>query len=301
MSSSTISSSTTLKTSRPNFLILAPLCAWLGVILALEQGQDIQYGHIGLIVLGALLAHIAVNMLNEYQDFRSGLDFKTVKTPFSGGTGALPENPAAAPRVLAVAIASVAAVVVIGLYFTWLRGWPMLVTGLIGVLLVVAYTPWITRSPVLCLIAPGLGFGPAMILGTLIALGGEVTAGAMVVALMVFLLVSELLLINQFPDVEADRQVGRRHLPIMLGLPRSSLVVIGMLLGAFTTLALALASGRLPQTGALALLTLPAVLYIAWRLPRAAAGRAALSPILGVNVGTVLASIALLALGLTFA
>ncbi len=296
-----MSSTTVLKTSRPNFLILAPLCAWLGVILALEQGHEIHYEHIGLIVLGALLAHVAVNMLNEYQDFRSGLDFKTVKTPFSGGTGALPEDPGAASTVLVGAIASVVAVGAIGLYFTWLRGIPMLVTGLIGLVLVVAYTPWITRSAFLCLIAPGLGFGPAMILGTLIALGGELTAGAVVVAMMVFLLVSELLLINQFPDVEADREVGRRHLPIILGLPRTSLVVIGMLLGAFAILALAIASGRLPLSSALALLAFPAALYITWRLPRAASGLAALPPVLGINVGTVLASIALLALGLTFA
>lgn len=296
-----MTSKTILQTSRPNFLILAPLCVWLGVILAVGQGRDIELEHVILIVLGALLAHAAVNMLNEYQDFRSGLDLKTEKTPFSGGSGALPKDPGAAPRVLAGAIASTLAVCAIGIYFTWLRGIPMLVTGLIGVVLVITYTPWITRSPFLCLIAPGLGFGPAMVLGTLIALGGTLTMGALIVALMVFLLVSELLLINQFPDVDADRTVGRRHLPIILGLPRASLVVIALLLGSFAILVIAIVAGRLPFSSALALLALPAALFIAWRLPRAATGRSALPPVLGVNVGTVLASIALLALGLTVA
>ncbi len=39
-----------------------------------------------------------------------------------------------------------------------------------------------------------------------------------------FFLVSNLLLLNQFPDLEADRSAGRRHLPIVLGRPSSSQV-----------------------------------------------------------------------------
>ncbi len=41
-----------------------------------------------LALLGAFLAHISVNTLNEYFDFKSGLDLETIKTPFSGGSGA---------------------------------------------------------------------------------------------------------------------------------------------------------------------------------------------------------------------
>jgi hypothetical protein len=46
-----------------------------------------------LIFIGALFAHISVNTLNEYFDFKSGLDLTANKTPFSGGSGALPNTP----------------------------------------------------------------------------------------------------------------------------------------------------------------------------------------------------------------
>lgn len=93
----------------------------------------------------------------------------------------------------------------------------MLVLGAAGVILVLTYTRWITRSPWLCLLAPGIGFGPVMVLGSLIALGARLDTAAIVCAGVAMLLVSELLLINQIPDAETDQKIGRRHLAITLG------------------------------------------------------------------------------------
>ena len=226
------------RASRPDFLVLAPLCVVLGVSLAARQSVVLDPLEVVLVLIGGLLAHVAVNLLNEYDDFRSGLDMLTRRTPFSGGSGALPETPSAAPGVLITACCMLAVVVAIGSYFLWLRGWPMLVLGLSGVVLIVAYTRWITRSPPLCLLAPGLGFGPSMVLGSLVASGGQLDGGALIASMVALLLVSELLLINQFPDREADRRIGRRHLPIVLGLPRASRWVGALLLGGYALIAL---------------------------------------------------------------
>ena len=57
-----------------------------------------------LIVIGAVSAHISVNMLNEYFDFKSGLDLKTEITAFSGGSGALPDNPEMAGTILIIGL-----------------------------------------------------------------------------------------------------------------------------------------------------------------------------------------------------
>ena len=205
-----------VRATRPNFLILAPLCAGLGLAVAWQQGQPPALLDTLLVFVGALLAHAAVNLLNEYEDFISGLDKITRRTPFSGGSGALPEIPSAARRVLLAGLGTLALVIGIGLYFLWLRGLPMFVLGAAGVVLVLTYTRWITRSPLLCLLAPGIGFGPVMVLGSLIALGAQLDATALVCATVALLLTSELLLINQIPDAEADRQIGRRHLVIPL-------------------------------------------------------------------------------------
>ncbi|KXS52879.1 MAG: prenyltransferase [Marinobacter sp. T13-3] len=288
-----------VRASRPNFLILAPLCAGLGLAVAWQQNQPPALLDTLLVFIGAVLAHAAVNLLNEYEDFVSGLDNITQRTPFSGGSGALPEIPSAARRVLLAGLGTLALVIAIGVYFLWLRGLPMFVLGAAGVVLVVTYTRWITRSPVLCLLAPGIGFGPVMVLGSLIALGARLDATALVCATVALFLVSELLLINQIPDAEADRQIGRKHLVITLGPLRASRIVAALLLASFGLIAIASGTGLLPIWSLLALLPLPVAAWISWRLPRVLYEPQALNPVLGANVAVLLSTLALLVVGLS--
>lgn len=287
-----------VRASRPNFLLLAPLCAGLGLAIAWQQGQPTLLDTL-LVLVGAVLAHAAVNLLNEYDDFISGLDMITQRTPFSGGSGALPQVPSAAHRVLLAGLGTLALVVGIGVYFLWLRGLPMFVLGAAGVVLVLTYTRWITRSPLLCLLAPGIGFGPVMVLGSLIALGANLDATALVCATVALCLVSELLLINQIPDAEADREIGRRHLVITLGPLRASRVVAGLLIASYGLIVVAVAAGALPAWSLLALLPLPAALWVSWRLPAVLHDPDGLNQVLGANVAVLLSTLALLVTGLS--
>lgn len=288
-----------VRASRPNFLVLAPLCAGLGVAVAWHQGEPPTLINTLLVLIGALLAHAAVNLLNEYEDFTSGLDLMTRRTPFSGGSGALPEVPSAARQVLLAAFGTLGLVVAIGIYFLWLRGLPMLVLGAAGVALVLTYTRWITRSPLICLLAPGLGFGPVMILGSLIALGARLDTTAVTVSVIGLLLVSELLLINQIPDADADRKVGRRHLVITLGQPAAARLVALLLLSSYGLLEAAIWIGWLPVSATLALAPLPAAIWVSVKLPGALANPVQLNSLLGINVAVLLATLALLICGLS--
>ena len=78
---------------RVPFLVLTVACVFLGASVAVFNQTTISLPILMLALFGALLAHISVNTLNEYFDFKSGLDFETEKTQFSGGSGALPRNP----------------------------------------------------------------------------------------------------------------------------------------------------------------------------------------------------------------
>lgn len=241
---------TLFRTTRPPFLVLTPASVFLGLATALASGARVSAIDILLVLLGALCAHISVNTFNEYFDFRSGLDARTQKTPFSGGSGALPDNPAAAAAVLTLATISLLITILIGLVF-WARiGHGILPLGMLGVLIVVCYTPWMNRKPLLCLMAPGLGFGPLMVLGTYLVTTGEYSARAAFVSMVPFFLVNNLLLLNQFPDIEADASVGRRHFPIVFGVEKSArifrsfafapaiLIAVGVMFGDLPTLAL---------------------------------------------------------------
>ncbi len=250
-----------LRTTRPPFLVLAPICVWLGLSTSLASSGAIDYGLLLLVILGAVSAHISVNTFNEYVDFKSGLDLNTVKTPFSGGSGALPDSPGLVNSVLMIAVASLVLTIVIGIYFMRLRGIVILPIGLLGVLLVVAYTPWINRLPLLCLIAPGLGFGPLMVVGTQIILTSEISLLVCLAALVPFFLTNNLLLLNQYPDLKADADAGRKTFPIVFGLEVSNRVYTMFMVLAYLMVLLLVILQWIPWLGLLAVLPLGCSIY----------------------------------------
>ena len=178
------------------FLILTPVCVFLGASTVVANEAVVSLSLLALVLLGALLAHISVNTLNEYFDFKSGLDLETIKTQFSGGSGALPQNPEMVGPVLAVGIASSIVLFMIGSYFVWQYGAGIVPIGITGLVIIATYTGWINKHPFLCLIAPGLGFGFLMVAGTQFVLQGEYTPLSWLVAAVPFFLVNNLLLLN---------------------------------------------------------------------------------------------------------
>lgn len=243
--------------ARAPFLTLAPVIVLLGLGTALwETGGQINYGYFLLALIGALAAHISVNALNEYTDFKTGLDDLTQRTPFSGGSGALQNQPDLAKQSLALGVISALVVAVIGVFFLLKMGWDIIPLGILGLLVIVAYTPLLTHSPLTCLVAPGLGFGLLMVMGTDYVLSGHYSLSAFWASLVPFFLVNNLLLLNQFPDVDADKQVGRRHYPLVMGREKSTMLYGVQLLLAYLALILAVLLGYLPWPTLLGLITI---------------------------------------------
>jgi 1,4-dihydroxy-2-naphthoate octaprenyltransferase len=189
----------------------------------------------------------------------------------------------------------------IGLYFVWIRGWGLLPLGLLGLLVIYTYTPRLTRHPVLCLFAPGLGFGPLMVMGTYFALSGQYSWTALFASLVPFFLVSDLLLLNQFPDIEADRTIGRRHIPILFGRRTSSLLYALFLLLAFASIILGVYLGYLPTLALLGLLTLLIAVPVGISAFRYAENLEKLIPSMGLNVIINILTPILVATGLLIA
>lgn len=105
------------------FLVLPPVCVLLGAGAAVWTHGTINLFHLLLALVGATAAHVSVNALNEYFDFRSGLDLRTQRTPFSGGSGTLPARPDLARTALAIGLGTMAIAAAIGVYFMSVRGW----------------------------------------------------------------------------------------------------------------------------------------------------------------------------------
>ena len=280
------------------FLTLPPVCVFLGTATAYHATGHIHWLYAVLALIGGLAAHISVNAFNEYVDFKTGLDARTQRTPFSGGSGTLPANPAAAGTALRTGWVTLIVTALIGVFFLFARGWGLLPLGLLGLLLVAAYTPWVTRWPFLCLLAPGLGFGPMMVMGTHFVLTGSYSWTAFLASLVPFFLVSDLLLLNQFPDVDADRSAGRRHYPIVLGRHRSSWIYGLFLLLAYVTVALGVFGNVLPRAALLGLLSIVLAVPLFLAVTRNAENLPRLVPFMGLNVILVLATPILVGVGL---
>ena len=286
--------------ARPNFLILTPLSVSLGVASVLLSGHPLEGGLLTAVILGAVMAHISVNALNEYADYQSGLDFKTDRTPFSGGSGTLVNNPDLAPHARYIGVSSLALAIACGIYLVLNTGWGLLPIGLLGVLIIVFYTGWINKHRLLVLIAPGLGFGPLMVVGTHYALTGVYDTTALILSLIPFCLVNNLLLINQIPDIDADRSVGRDNYVIAWHPQKSAWIYAGFNLLAYTLLVISVITGLLPKAALVGLVPAIFSYQVFNSIKRYHGDTAKLIPYMGKNVIITLATPALLFIGVVY-
>jgi 1,4-dihydroxy-2-naphthoate octaprenyltransferase len=253
--------SAVIKSIRGPFLVLTPVCIFLGMSIVVANQASVDSHLLVLTLFGAVLAHISVNTFNEYFDFKSGLDLATTKTRFSGGSGALPRNPEMASAVFTVGAVSLIATLLIGFFFVWKYGPGIIPIGIVGLLLIVTYTGWISKHPFICLIAPGTGFGFLMVVGTQFVLQGEYSTLSWLVAIVPFFLVNNILLLNQYPDIQADTAVGRNNFPIAYGTKISNRVYAVFVLATITAITTCILAGYFPILSLIALLPMPLAFY----------------------------------------
>lgn len=245
---------------RAPFLLLAVVLGFLGAALAWyehqEYGSSFNLGHAFLAGIGLVIAHISVNVFNEYFDYRSKVDFRTPRTPFSGGSGALPSGLITEKQALWLGIGSLAIIIPIGIFFTMEKGWLLLPLLLAAGIIIVIYTPLILKMgyPEW---APGVGLGILPVLGTYFIQTGEYTLTALIAAVPSGILVHNLLLLNELPDAEADKTVKRRTLPIVIGKKNASIVYSALLVIMYLWIIGAVITSDMPAFTLLGLLTLP--------------------------------------------
>jgi 1,4-dihydroxy-2-naphthoate octaprenyltransferase len=78
-----------LGVARAPFLLLPVTLVASGAAAAAYAGA-FGWGPTLLALVGLVLLHAAVNALNEASDMTTGIDLRTTRTPFSGGSGTLP-------------------------------------------------------------------------------------------------------------------------------------------------------------------------------------------------------------------
>ena len=241
--------------TRPQFLLLSVVLAFLGTCIAWYDGA-FHLGYAILAFVGLLLTHISVNVLNDYFDYRSGVDLETRRTPFSGGSGILPAALLKPRQVFWFGLGSFLLAIPIGIYFVIVRGWLLLPLLLIAAVCILLYTPVILKIkwPEW---SPGLGLGTLPVLGAYFVQTGEYTLPAVIAAIPSGFLVHNLLLLNEFPDVEADSKASRKTLPITMGKAKASIVYSVLTMLVYLWITVAAVTRVMPAFSLIALLTLP--------------------------------------------
>ncbi len=280
--------------TRPQFLLLTVVLVFLGTCLAWYDGA-FHPGYAVLAFVGLLLAHISANVLNDYFDYISGVDLATKRTPFSGGSGILPPGLLKPRHVFWFGLVSFLLAVPIGIYFMVVRGWFLLPLLLVGAVCIFLYTPVITRLgwPEW---APGAGMGALPVLGAYFVQTTAYTIPAVIACIPSGILVHNLLLLNEFPDTEADKTAGRKTLPIIMGKMRAGIVYSFLTVIVYLWIIGAVIAGQMPIFCLIALLTLPlAVKAIRGAMKRQETSR--LVPAMSSNVLVVLLTQLLLGIG----
>ena len=204
-----------LRIIRIRFLLASVIAVSLGLAINWWQTGNIEIFDAILTMCGVLALHASVDLLNDYWDFKRGIDTTTQRTKMSGGTGVLPEGLLKPKQVYAAGIIFLIAGAAIGAYFVFTDG---IIIGLILAFAVLSVYFYSTK-----IVDWGLAEIFIVIKGTMIVIGTcfiqttQITESAVLGGIVVGTLSSFVLFITSFPDHDADKAKGRKTLVINLG------------------------------------------------------------------------------------
>ena len=224
-----------LKAMRVPFLQATFVPVILGGVIAWEVVGKFNWSTFLLTILGASLIQIASNMFNDYFDFKSGNDFQVRhQNPFAGGGRILTAGLIRPSTHLLVSTSCLILGSLIGFYFVFGLGlYQLFWLGLIGVISTYFYVgpPFKLAYRGVGEFLVGLNFGPVMTLGSYYVQTQSLASAEvpLLASIPVGLLITAVLWINEFPDMDADKAVGKKTLVLRLGYMKSVSVYVALL------------------------------------------------------------------------
>jgi 1,4-dihydroxy-2-naphthoate polyprenyltransferase len=227
--------STWLRVIRIRFLLASVIAVSNGLAISYWRYHTIDPIYAVLTYVGVIFLHASVDLLNDYWDYKRGIDIATKRTKFSGGTGVLPENLLAPRTVYIAGLVFLILGASIGTYFILVRGVAIAIILGFAVIAIYFYSTRIVNA--------GLGElfvaikGAMIVLGSLYVQNAVLEPAAIYGGAIVGILSATVLFINSFPDYEADKSKGRRTLVIILGRKTASTIFPMFMIAAYALIA----------------------------------------------------------------
>jgi len=186
-----------------------------GIAISYWKTGELDFGYAILTYFGIICLHISVDLLNDYWDFKRGIDTNTKRTKYSGGTGVIPDNLINSKLIYCAGVIFLILGGLIGLYFVTIKGIIILILLIFAIISIYFYSTNIVNA--------GLGELFVAIKGSMIVLGSyyiqsdQIDLTSIYVGIIIGLLSAVVLLVTSFPDYEADKKSGRRTLVIVMG------------------------------------------------------------------------------------
>ncbi|MCH9041396.1 MAG: prenyltransferase [Nitrosopumilus sp.] len=240
---------------RVRFLLASVIAVSVGLALSWQQNSSIDLLDAILIFAGVMALHASVDLLNDFWDFKRGIDTKTKRTKMSGGTGVLPEGLLKPSSVYRAGIVFLIIGSVIGSYFVITHG---IIIGVIlgfAILSIYFYSTKIVDS--------GLGEffvavkGSMIVIGTFFIQSGEITIESILGGIVVGVLSSLVLFIASFPDHDADKSKGRKSLVIAVGKEKAAKLFWIFPLISYITIIIGVSANLFPLVSLITLVTIP--------------------------------------------
>lgn len=284
---------------RFHFIPLTVILVSLGAAIGAYEGF-FHWGDFFLAMIGSILVHMTVNVINDYHDYEGGIDLNTPRTPFSGGSGVLTSSLLRPKQAFWFATICLLIAMGIGAYFVLTKGWILFPLLLIAGFSAYFYNVYLAKWMVGELFA-GLNFGPLIVLGSYFVQTGRYSWEALVASLAPGILTSNLLFLNEFPDREADEMGGRKHLVIAMGRKDARFLFVALILASYLCIVIGVLTKMMPVVTLIGLGTIG----FGWKAAKGALryynDTNQLVPVLGANVITILGTQALLAVGYVIA
>lgn len=222
--------------------------------LTLTQGK-FNFTLFIISLAASVLLHVGANVTNEIFDVRNGVD--AITSP--NASQALLKGRMTEKDAFRLVGGSFVLAILFGIALIALRGWPVALLGLTGLILGYSYTapPFQYKYRALGLPLIFTLMGPLMVLGAYYVITGEIGWSPFVVSLPIGLLVTAILHGNEWRDITDDARFGVGTVSTLLGRKWAHFVYLALVTGAYLILGLGVLAGALPHASLLALLSLP--------------------------------------------
>ena len=253
-----------IRVIRLKFLLASVIAVSLGLAISWNITNEFNAIHAVLTMIGVVSLHVSVDLLNDYWDFKRGIDTNTNRTKMSGGTGVLPEKLLKPSQVYKAGIGFLIFGGIIGGFFVFTFGITIAVILSFAILSIYFYSTKLVNW--------GLAEVFVAIKGTMIVLGtfyiqiNQILEIPIFAGIIVGVLSASVLFITSFPDHDADKQKGRRTRVILFGREKASLAYWGFPIIVYSIIFIFVITEYFPVYTLLTLFAIPLVVKSGMKL-----------------------------------